>query len=164
MTRAPAPLEITGYAFLSMLGLYMLCVGGTNSWDVDERQKSLVGPAEISAMQAGVIKFGSHTCTHGSLSDMQPTEILLGLTHSCATHMGLVRRPVVTLAYPHNKQNSTVRVRAWQAGYQAAALCHGRSNARWTNPLALMRIAVDSSTTVETLGQQQIKSRWLAGI
>jgi hypothetical protein len=116
MTRAPAPLEITGYAFLSMLGLYMLCVGGTNSWDVDERQKSLVGPAEISAMQAGVIKFGSHTCTHGSLSDMQPTEILLGLTHSCATHMALVGRPVVTLAYPHNKQNSTVRVRAWQAG------------------------------------------------
>jgi peptidoglycan/xylan/chitin deacetylase (PgdA/CDA1 family) len=139
-------------------------VGGTNSWDVDERQEPLLGPAEINAMQAGGIQFGSHAFTHGSLIDMQPTEVFLELTRSRATLMALLGRPVVTLAYPYNKQNSTVRALARQAGYQAAVLGRGRSNARWTNPLALMRIAVDSSTTVEALGQRLIKSRWLAGI
>ena len=137
-------------------------IGKTNCWDVDK--EPLLGPAEIAAMQAGGIRFGSHTCTHRPLIDMQPREAFLELSRSRATLSALLGRPVVTLAYPYNKQNSTVRTLARQAGYQAALVGRGRSNSRWTNPRALMRIAVDAHTTVEELDQRLTKSRWLAGL
>jgi peptidoglycan/xylan/chitin deacetylase (PgdA/CDA1 family) len=139
-------------------------IGGTNRWDVNEPQEPLLRPEEIRAMQAAGIQFGSHTCTHGSLIDMQPNEAFLELTRSRATLMALLGRPVVTLAYPYNKQNSTVRALARQAGYQAAVLGRGRANSRWTNPRALMRIGVDARTTVDALGHRLAKSRWLAGV
>lgn len=139
-------------------------IGGTIRWDLNGPKVPLLRPEEIRAMQAAGILFGSHTCTHGSLIDMQPKEAFLELTRSRAKLIALLGRPVVALAYPYNKQNSTVRDLARQAGYQAAVLGRGRANSRWTNPLRLMRIAVDSSTTVEALGQRLIKSRWLAGI
>jgi peptidoglycan/xylan/chitin deacetylase (PgdA/CDA1 family) len=137
-------------------------IGGTNRWNGPK--VSLLRPEEIRAMQAAGILFGSHTCTHGSLIDMQPNEAVLELARSRAKLMALLGKPVIALAYPYNKQNSTVRALARQAGYQAAVLGRGRTNSRWTNPLALMRIAVDSRTTVEALGQRLIKSRWLPGL
>jgi len=139
-------------------------IGRTNCFDVNVPEHPLLRLEEIKAMQSAGIEFGSHTCTHGSLIDMQPNEAFLELARSRATLMALLGRPVVTLAYPYNKQNSTVRALARQAGYQAAVLGRGRANARWTNPRALMRIAVDAHTTVEELGQRLTKSRWLAGI
>lgn len=139
-------------------------IGGTNCFDVNGPEEPLLNPEQIRAMQAAGIQFGSHTCTHGSLIDMKPNEALHELTHSRATLMALLGRPVITLAYPYNKQNSTVRALARQAGYQAAVLGRGRANARWTNPRALMRIGVDTYTTVETLGQRLTRLRWLAGV
>jgi peptidoglycan/xylan/chitin deacetylase (PgdA/CDA1 family) len=139
-------------------------IGKTNCWDVGQQQEPLLGPSEIAAMQAGGIRFGSHTCTHRSLIDMQPSEAFLELRCSRGMLSALLGRPVVTLAYPYNKQNSTVRTLARQAGYQAALVGRGRSNSRWTNPRALMRIAVDAHTTVEELDQRLTKSRWLAGL
>lgn len=139
-------------------------IGGTNPSDVGERQVPRLGPVEIGDMQSGGILFGSHTCTHGSLIDMQPTEAFLELKRSRTILMALLGRPVVTLAYPYNKQNSTVRALARQAGYQAAVLGRGRANSRWTNPRALMRIGVDAHTTVEALGHLLTKSRRLAGL
>jgi len=137
-------------------------IGGTNRWNGPK--VSLLRPEEIRAMQAAGILVGSHTRTHGSLIDMQPEEAVLELARSRAKLMALLGRPVIALAYPYNKQNFTVRALARQAGYQAAVLGRGRANSRWTNPLALMRIAVDSRTTVEALGQRLIKSRWLPGL
>ncbi|MHB8499603.1 MAG: polysaccharide deacetylase family protein [Candidatus Acidiferrales bacterium] len=139
-------------------------IGGANRWDVNEPQEPLLRPEEIRAMQAAGIQFGSHTCTHGSLIDMQPNEALRELTRSRATLMALLGRPVVTLAYPYNKQNAAVRALARQAGYKAAVLGRGRINARWTNPHALMRIRVDPYTTVEALGHRLTRLRWLAGV
>ncbi len=139
-------------------------IGGTNRWDADELQEPLLGPAEISAMQAGGIQFGSHTCSHRSLTHIPPAEALDELTRSRATLEALLGYPVVTLAYPYNNHNATVRALARRAGYKAAVLGRGRVNARWTNPWALRRIRVDSDTTVEALGRRLARLRWLAGL
>ena len=139
-------------------------IGGTNRWDVDELQEPLLGPVEIAAMQAGGIQFGSHTCTHRSLIGIPPPEALLELTRSRATLEALLGRPVVTLAYPYNNNNATVRALARRAGYQAAVLGRGRVNASWTSTWALRRFQVDSLTTVEALGRRLARLRWLAGI
>ncbi len=85
-------------------------IGGTNPSNVDERQVPRLGPAEIGAMQAGGILFGSHTCTHGSLIDMQPTEAFLELTRSRTILMALLGRPVVSLAYPYLLTHITSKI------------------------------------------------------
>ena len=139
-------------------------LGGTNRWDAHELQEPLLGPAEIAAMQAGGIHFGSHTCTHRSLPHLPLAEALDELTRSRATLEELLGRPVIALAYPYNNHNSAVRALARRAGYAAAVLGRGRVNARWTNPWALRRIRVDLQTTIEELRRQLARLRWLAGV
>lgn len=139
-------------------------VGETNRWDPNVLQEPLLSLAEIRAMQAGGISFGSHTCTHRSLVDIPRADAFLELTRSRTRLEALLGRPVVTLAYPYNNNNATVRALARQAGYQAAVLGRGRINARWTSPWALRRIPVDSCTVVEELGHRLTRLRWLAGI
>ena len=139
-------------------------LGQTNRWDANEMQEPLLGLPEIRAMQAGGIHFGSHTCTHRSLTDLSTEEAFQELTQSRAKLEAILERPVTSLAYPYNNNNFQVRALARKAGYKAAVLGRGRTNARWTSPWALRRIAVDSRTTVEELGRRLKRVRWWAGL
>jgi peptidoglycan/xylan/chitin deacetylase (PgdA/CDA1 family) len=136
-------------------------IGRTNRWDSDELQEPLLGPDEIAVMQAGGIRFGSHTCTHRPLVHLSPAEALHELTDSRSKLEALLRRPVLTLAYPYNKHDASVRSLVRRAGYKAAVLGRGRGNARWTNPWALRRVKVDSQTTVEELRHRLSRLKWL---
>lgn len=133
-------------------------IGKTNSWDLAEPQEPLLGVKEILQMQASGIRFGSHTCTHRSLPHLSRPDAFSELIQSKLKLEGILGRPVVTLAYPYNKQSLAVRVLAKHAGYRAAVLGRSRINATWTNPLALRRIKMDLNTTLE-----QLRSRlnWL---
>jgi peptidoglycan/xylan/chitin deacetylase (PgdA/CDA1 family) len=139
-------------------------MGETNRWDADELQEPLLGPAEVRAMQAGGISFGSHTCTHRSLIHLTEKEALEELTLSRAKLEMLLGRPVTTLAYPYNNNNRRVRRLARTAGYQAAVLGRGKVNAPWTSLWALRRIQVDSQTTIEELRHRLFSWRHLAWI
>jgi peptidoglycan/xylan/chitin deacetylase (PgdA/CDA1 family) len=139
-------------------------IGKTNLWDAGERQEPLLSATQIAALLAGGIHFGSHTCTHRSLTHIPEAEALIELTRSRTALEALLERPVVALAYPYNNNNYRVRGLARQAGYKAAVLGRGRLNARWTSPWALRRIPVDSQTTVEALGRQFTRLRWWAGL
>jgi peptidoglycan/xylan/chitin deacetylase (PgdA/CDA1 family) len=139
-------------------------IGKTTLLDAGDRQEPLMSASEIAAMHEGGIHFGSHTCTHRSLTHLPAAEALAELTRSRAALGGLLGRPVVALAYPYNNNNYKVRRLARQAGYQAAVLGRGRLNARWTSPWALRRIPVNSQTTVEALGRLFRTLRWWAGL
>ncbi len=138
-------------------------IGKTNLWDASELQEPLLSATEIAAMYARGIHFGSHTCTHRSLTGMRAAEALVELTRSRAALGTLLGRPVVTLAYPYNNNNYKVRRLARQAGYKAAVLGRGRINARWTSPWALRRIMIDTQMTVDALGRLLTRLRWWAG-
>lgn len=140
------------------------CIGGTNRWDTQGPQEPLLDRAQIEEMKAGGVRFGSHTCTHRPLTDLSRAEALTELTRSRTALETLLGEAVTTLAYPYNKQNRAVRALARQAGYRAAVLGRGRLNARWTNPQALMRIAVDGETTMESLGHRLAKPQWTWGL
>jgi peptidoglycan/xylan/chitin deacetylase (PgdA/CDA1 family) len=140
------------------------CIGGTNRWDTHGPQEPLLDSAQLSEMKAGGVRFGSHTCTHRALIDLPVEEALSELTRSRTALEMLLGETVTTLAYPYNKQNRSVRALARQAGYRAAVLGRGRLNARWTNPQALMRIAIHGDTTVEALGHQLAEPRWTWGL
>jgi peptidoglycan/xylan/chitin deacetylase (PgdA/CDA1 family) len=140
------------------------CVGETNRWDTHASQEPLLDITQIAEMKAGGISFGSHTCTHRPLIDLPREEALSELTRSRTSLETMLGQAITTLAYPYNKQNRSVRALARQAGYRAAVFGRGRLNARWTNPQALMRIAVHSETTVESLGHRLAKPQWTWGL
>jgi peptidoglycan/xylan/chitin deacetylase (PgdA/CDA1 family) len=140
------------------------CIGATNRWDTQGPREPLLDSSHIAELKAGGIHFGSHTCTHRPLTELSPAETLEELARSRAALEALLGQSVTTLAYPYNKQNCQVRALARKAGYRAAVLGRGRLNARWTNPQALMRIAVHGSTTVEELSRQLARPHWTWGL
>lgn len=138
-------------------------IGQMNFWDRDQPQQLLLNRDEIAEMSASGISFGSHTCTHRPLTGLSEAEVLDELARSREALESLLGQPVTTLAYPYNKQNGMVRAAAKRAGYRAATLGRGRLNARWTNPYALMRIAVTSESTLEGLHLRMESSNWMTG-
>jgi peptidoglycan/xylan/chitin deacetylase (PgdA/CDA1 family) len=139
-------------------------IGETNLWVTDEAQEQLLNQAEIAEMSAGGICFGSHTFTHRPLTALPQAEVLSELTRSRTALESLLGRPVTSLAYPYNKHNRWVRAIARRAGYRSAVLGRGRLNARWTNPQALMRIAVDTQTTAEEFESRLCRQRFATGL
>jgi peptidoglycan/xylan/chitin deacetylase (PgdA/CDA1 family) len=139
-------------------------IGKTNQWDANEVQEPLLNLAEISEMQRGGICFGSHTLSHRPLTELSRPELLDELTRSRKVIEALLGQPVNTLAYPYNKHNRQVRALARRAGYHAAVLGRGRINARWTNPQALMRIAIDFATTFEEFENRLRRPRCVMGL
>lgn len=139
------------------------CIGKANEWEKDEPHQPLMNPAEIMEMNAAGICFGSHTFSHRPLTALSPAEALEELTRSRTALESLLGRSVTTLAYPYNKHNRSVRAIARRAGYRAAVLGRGRLNALWTNPQALMRIAIDTQTTVEEFENRLCRRRFATG-
>jgi peptidoglycan/xylan/chitin deacetylase (PgdA/CDA1 family) len=139
------------------------CIGETNQWDTDEPQVPLLNQADIAEMNAGGVCFGSHTSTHRPLTGLSQAEALSELTRSRKALETLLGKPVTTLAYPYNKHNRCVRALARRVGYSAAVLGRGRLNALWTNPQALMRIAVDAQTTFEEFESRLCRQRYVTG-
>ena len=140
------------------------CIGETNHWVTNEAQEQLLDPARIAEMSAGGICFGSHTFSHRPLTAFPPAEALDELTRSRTTLEALLGQSVTTLAYPYNKHNRWVRAFARRAGYRCAVLGRGRLNARWTNPQALMRIAIDIQTTIEEFENRLCRPRFATGL
>jgi peptidoglycan/xylan/chitin deacetylase (PgdA/CDA1 family) len=139
-------------------------IGETNDWATEEKQEPLLDPSQIAEMCAGGICFGSHTYSHRPLTALPWAEALYELTRSRTTLESLLGRPVTALAYPYNKHNRRVRAFARRAGYRSAVLGRGRVNARWTNPQALMRIAVDTRTTIEDFASRLCRRRLTTGL
>jgi peptidoglycan/xylan/chitin deacetylase (PgdA/CDA1 family) len=139
-------------------------IGVTNRWVTTEAQEMLLNRAEIAEMSAGGICFGSHTLTHRALTALPLSEALSELITSRTSLEDLLGRPVTTLAYPYNKHNRRVRAIARSAGYRSAVLGRGRLNALWTNPQALMRIAVDTETTTDEFESILCRKRYATGL
>ena len=139
-------------------------LGKSNQWDRGEPQQPLMTLDEIKEMSAAGIAFGSHTCTHRALPELSEKEQLDELAGSREELEAALGQPVTTLAYPYNKQNRKIRRLVRRAGYRAAVLGRGRLNARWTNPYALMRIAIHLQTTREEFERQLARPRWALGL
>jgi peptidoglycan/xylan/chitin deacetylase (PgdA/CDA1 family) len=145
------------YGFTATVFLVAAQIGKTNAWDVEERQEPLLTESEIREMQKGGITFGSHTRSHAALTKIPLDEAARELTDSRKLLESLLDRPVTTLCYPYAKQNREIRDLAREAGYSAAVIGRGGKNRVWTDPYALRRIKVDTSTTLSVLRR---KLRW----
>jgi len=136
-------------------------IGGTNFWDPDERQDSLLSADEVRALGREGMHFGSHTRTHRPLTKLSAVEMKEELERSRRDLEGLLREDVTALAYPFNNQNRAVREAARHAGYTVAVRGTGHMNRRITNPMALRRIKVDFRMSVGDLKRRLFRERWL---
>jgi peptidoglycan/xylan/chitin deacetylase (PgdA/CDA1 family) len=142
------------YGFSATVFLVASLIGKTNAWDVEERQEPLLNESEIHEMQRDGITFGSHTQSHRALTRIPLEEAARELADSRKTLESLLDRPVTTLCYPFAKQNREIKDLARKAGYNAAVIGRGGMNRVWTDPYALRRIKLDTSTTLSQLGRK----------
>jgi|ERR1700722_4559603 peptidoglycan/xylan/chitin deacetylase (PgdA/CDA1 family) len=140
------------------------CIGETNRLETNELQDPLLNKAEIAEMKEEGISFGSHTLTHRPLTGLPQAEALEELVRSRTALETLLSRPVTTIAYPYNKHNRRIRALARLAGYHAAVLGRGRLNTLWTNPHALMRIAINAQTTAKEFESRLCRQRYATGL
>jgi len=136
-------------------------IGKTNVWDAGEIQEPLLGAGEITAMRAGGIEFGSHSCTHPALTALPPHRVLAELRDSRTALEQLLGAPVRVLCYPYGKHNAAVRAMARDAGYDAAVIARRRLNSRATDPLRLTRLRIDTNTRLPALRWTLFQLRWL---
>jgi peptidoglycan/xylan/chitin deacetylase (PgdA/CDA1 family) len=135
-------------------------IGGTNAWDRDERQESLLAADRILALQRDGVSFGSHSHSHLPLARIAPERAAEELSRSRAELGQLLGRSVDVLAYPFSNQNATVRDLARQAGYRCAVRGKGRMNWRRTDPFGLRRIKVEHDMTVDDLHRRLVRERY----
>jgi peptidoglycan/xylan/chitin deacetylase (PgdA/CDA1 family) len=126
-------------------------IGGTNAWDREEIQETLLDAQRIRALQSEGVDFGSHGYSHAALARIPPERALDELTRSRATLGTLLGRDVDVIAYPFSNQSKVVRQLAKKAGYRCAVRGKGRMNWRRTDPFGLRRIKPDGNTTVSDL-------------
>src|SRR5437867_2951499 len=125
------------YAATATVFLVSDLIGRTSVWDSSEIQEPLLGAGEITAMRAGGIEFGSHTCTHPALTALPPPRVLAELRDSRTALAQLLGAPVRVLCYPFGKQNAAVRALAREAGYEAAVIARRRLNSSTSDPSRL---------------------------
>ena len=157
--NAWASLQAHGYSATTFLVTGQ--IGGTNVWDPDERQDSLLSADEVRALRREGMRFGSHTRTHRPLTRLSAVETKEELERSRRDLEGLLGEAVTALAYPFNNQNNAVRKAARHAGYTVAVRGTGHMNRRITNPMALRRLRVDFRMSLGDLKWRLFSERWL---
>ncbi len=136
-------------------------IGGTNAWDREEIQETLLDASRIRTLQGEGVHFGSHSYNHQALARIPPERALDELTRSRTALAGILGKAPDIIAYPYSNQNKTVRNLARQAGYRGAVRGKGRMNWRSTDPFGLRRIKPDLDTTVADLRRTLFRERYL---
>lgn len=139
------------------------CVGGTNRWDSAAVQERLLDADELSALrgEGSSMAFGSHSRTHRRLARLPLEEARDELVRSRNELEALLGSRVTALSYPYSNESPVVRELAREAGYEVAVRGKGRMNGRRADLLALNRIRMDDTMTVQRLRARLFRERWL---
>jgi len=104
--------------------------------------------AEVSAMSAAKVDFGSHLVHHLDLTHLSPTSADRELDESKRMIEVKLKQPVVAVAYPNGKTDGAVERRVRAAGYTAGWLKSGGPVRPGSNLYELPRMRVSGSTTM----------------
>lgn len=97
---------------------------------------------DILDMRARGACFGSHSSTHGSLSDMDEGSALKEINGSREHLEKILSKSVRCFSYPYGKVSKSVKGLVKAAGYKAAVTAKGGSNALSSDFLELRRIPI----------------------
>ncbi len=97
---------------------------------------------QIREMHAEGFEFGSHTCTHPSLTSMPSDEMQEEIEVSKSTLERTLGNPVDTFCYPYGRFNDVVRKTVVQTGYRGACSTIHGLNQLDTDPFTLRRYGI----------------------
>jgi len=138
-------------------------IGRRATWldDIGEGHRTLLGEADLRAVQASGIECGAHSHSHPQLDRIRSPHALAGEIRVPRTKLeDLLGEQVTTFAYPFGYQSVTVRRAVSEAGYLGAfRVDNVRSRPFDDDPLALPRMTVtrrmDASNLLEAIGRRR---------
>jgi peptidoglycan/xylan/chitin deacetylase (PgdA/CDA1 family) len=147
-------------SFTATVFLPAAYIGKTADWDkAFGDPPPLLAPEEIRALREEGVSFGSHGLSHLPLAGLSPEKIVEEAARSRIAIREIVGEPVSSIAYPHGDQDPIVRHLIGACGYTFGLTCERRS-ARYSDPLlALPRIEVDGSFTLEEFARLLLLER-----
>ncbi|MEP6595746.1 MAG: glycosyltransferase [Ginsengibacter sp.] len=106
------------YGFIATVFLTTNYIGQTNMWDKDlNGEIPIMGWEKIFELQKEGVQFGSHSCTHRSLTALLPADIVLEAAKSRTILQQKLGEPIRIFAYPHGHTNSVVEHLIGACGY-----------------------------------------------
>jgi peptidoglycan/xylan/chitin deacetylase (PgdA/CDA1 family) len=114
-------------------------VGGVATWIDGE---PIASWAELQALASRGAEIGSHTCTHASLPDLDAEMLKDELQESYRELRSRIPDARAMLAYPHGRNDETVRRAAANAGYRIAFATDPGRNGAGTDPYRLRRVGL----------------------
>jgi peptidoglycan/xylan/chitin deacetylase (PgdA/CDA1 family) len=159
VAEVAAPL-LARFGFQATVFVVTSHIGGTNAWDIDERQEPLLDAADIRALSAQGIDFQSHTATHPRLTTLPKAEAFRELCDSRAALERLLGEQVSVVAYPWGDHDASTLSLAAEAGYRAGVVVRRRTNFDHTPLLALRRIGINGRTSLGRFAWDLARLRW----
>jgi peptidoglycan/xylan/chitin deacetylase (PgdA/CDA1 family) len=129
--------------------------GRANTWDLGLGRPPVrhLDDAQVRAMAAAGVTFGSHTAAHHDLTRLAPDQVAADLARSRRALQVVTGKPARTLSYPFGRYNPAVRDAAAAAGFEAAFSLYPSHPNRRVDRYALRRDAVyiiDPARLIET--------------
>ncbi len=120
------------YGYNATIYLVSDYIGQDNRFDRGRiRDCPIMSLEQIRQMQESGIEFGSHTCTHRSLVQLNEWERTDELQRSKRNLEILLDREVNSFAYPYSEMNEICEKAVAEAGYQTAVSGVGRAFRRY---------------------------------
>jgi peptidoglycan/xylan/chitin deacetylase (PgdA/CDA1 family) len=140
----------------------------TTGWldDADEHQAGrpldrMLSWRQLGEISSAGIEIGAHSHSHAQLDQLSPRSLDWELRTSKTLLECRLGRPVTTLAYPFGYWSTRVREAVRDAGYQHAAAVANTTAQLRQDSLALPRLTVRRSTTLDVF-EQIVQSRRIA--
>lgn len=98
-------------------------------WDADHDPRAcrVLNREEVMRLQDAGIEFGSHTCTHPRLANIDRDRAWYEIQHSKQKLSDFLGRSVDTFCYPHGSLTDETIALVKEAGYQAAVVTPPRA-------------------------------------
>jgi peptidoglycan/xylan/chitin deacetylase (PgdA/CDA1 family) len=108
-----------------------------------EHERTMLSWEEIQEMGQGGISFGSHTCEHRILTQIDLTEAAAEITGSMEKLKNKNLNYIPVFCYPNGRYNDAVRSLVIDAGYSAAVTTKlGRQSGDLKDPYTIARIGI----------------------
>lgn len=125
------------HGFASTIYLVSSFIGKTSTWDAGKVPPSeLFGMDEIREMQKAGIEFGSHSCSHKPMAELDTKAVQSQIVDSKNALEDILGSDVTTFAYPYGSSDTAHSKMISDAGYIAAVGIEERSN----TPFNLSRV------------------------
>ena len=139
------------YGFSASVYLVAGEIGRANRWDHEYGEVvPLLGWREIRELQAEGVSFGSHSLTHPMLTSIPLKQVIHELTRPKDILEQGLGIPVNSFSYPHDEFNKVIQYITGICGYDFALSCEPGLCTMEDSLLALPRIEIEGSDTVET--------------